>query len=67
VRAVDTSLTPEFWERFAVLLVAATAVTFVLTATLDAITLRRLRRAHRQPAHMPHAVELADRGTSVHC
>ncbi|MFE9021404.1 hypothetical protein ACFYNL_22975 [Streptomyces sp. NPDC007808] len=65
---MDTSLTPEFWERSAVLLVAATAVTFVLTATLDALTLRRLRRrAHRPLAHTRHAVESADRGTSVHC
>ena len=34
---MGTTLTPEFWERFAVLLVAAVAVTFVLTAVFDTL------------------------------
>lgn len=45
---MGTSLTPEFWERFAVLLVAAMGVTFALTAAMDALALRVARRcAHR--------------------
>ncbi|MGY6022651.1 hypothetical protein [Streptomyces spinosirectus] len=46
---MGTSLTQEFWRQFAVLLVAAMAVTFVLSAALDALYLRRqLRRAERR-------------------
>ncbi|MFI6654898.1 hypothetical protein ACIBL8_05195 [Streptomyces sp. NPDC050523] len=46
---MGTSLTPEFWRQFAVLLVAAMAVTFVLSAALDALYLRRqVRRAERR-------------------
>ena len=41
---MGTSLTPEFWRLFAVLLVTAMAVTIVLSATLDALYLRRQRR-----------------------
>jgi hypothetical protein len=41
---MGTSLTPEFWRRFAVLLVSAMTVTFVLSAALDALYLRSLRR-----------------------
>lgn len=41
---MGTSLTPEFWRLFAVLLVIAMAVTIVLSATLDALYLRRRRR-----------------------
>ncbi|MDW8803787.1 hypothetical protein P1P68_02965 [Streptomyces scabiei] len=65
---MGTSLTPEFWERFAVLLAAATAVTTVLTASLDALAVRLLRgRAHRPPStNAPHRPEPADRRTSVH-
>ncbi|WP_328766647.1 hypothetical protein [Streptomyces sp. NBC_00286] len=33
---MGTSLTPEFWRLFAVLLVISMAVTFVLSAALDA-------------------------------
>ena len=64
---MGTSLTPEFWERFAVLLVAAMGVTFVLTATFDALAVRLLgRHAHRPPSHAPHRSEPTDRRTSVH-
>ncbi|MEU6144540.1 hypothetical protein ABZ848_29830 [Streptomyces sp. NPDC047081] len=46
---MGTSLTPEFWRQFAVLLVIAMTVTFVLSATLDALYLRsRQRRAARR-------------------
>ena len=45
---MGTSLTPEFWRLFAVLLVTSMAVTFVLSAALDALVvkaqLRRMRR-----------------------
>lgn len=44
---MGTSLTPEFWQRFAVLLVAAMGVTFVLTAACDALAVRLLRRRGR--------------------
>lgn len=61
---MDTSLTPEVWERSAVLVVAAMAVTFVLTAAFDALALRRLRRrASTPPAPTPHGAVLADRRT----
>ncbi|MFC8513244.1 hypothetical protein [Streptomyces sp. NPDC057257] len=46
---MGTSLTPEFWRQFAVLLVIAMTVTFVLSAALDALYLRsRQRRAVRR-------------------
>ncbi|MER5450168.1 hypothetical protein ABT052_14615 [Streptomyces sp. NPDC002766] len=55
---MGTTLTPEFWERFAVLLVAAMAVTFVLTALFDTLVVRLTnRRGHRPPtppAEAPH-------------
>ncbi|MEU1473948.1 hypothetical protein [Streptomyces sp. NPDC005760] len=44
---MGTTLTPEFWRQFAVLLVIATAVTTVVSAALDALVLRM--RAHRTP------------------
>ncbi|MCX5554647.1 hypothetical protein [Streptomyces sp. NBC_00038] len=51
---MGTTLTPEFWERFTVLLLAAALVTFALSAALDAlvvrIQLRRVRKAEA-PAH----------------
>ena len=47
---MGTSLTPEFWRESAVLLVIAMAVTFVLSAALDALYLRsRQRRAAGRP------------------
>ncbi|MER5467728.1 hypothetical protein [Streptomyces sp. NPDC002685] len=47
---MGTSLTPEFWTMFAVLLVVAAGVTFVAAATLDALAVRLLRRhVHRSP------------------
>ncbi|MEU6541289.1 hypothetical protein [Streptomyces sp. NPDC047000] len=50
---MGTTLTPEFWERFAVLLVAATVVTVVLATAFDTLVLRltaRHGRGHRPPA-----------------
>jgi len=41
---MGTSLTPEFWRQSAVLLVIAMAVTFVLSAALDALYLRSQQR-----------------------
>jgi hypothetical protein len=49
VRAVGTSLTPEFWRLFSVLLVAAMGVTFIATAALDALAVRLLRRRTPKP------------------
>lgn len=47
VLLVGTSLTPEFWRLFAVLLVISMAITFVLSAALDALALRAQRRRTR--------------------
>ncbi|MFI6010117.1 hypothetical protein ACIBAG_15080 [Streptomyces sp. NPDC051243] len=70
---MGTSLTPEFWERFALLLIAATAVTFVLAALFDALALRRqLRHTHRPPIEpvapprAPHRPRNGNHRTSVH-
>jgi hypothetical protein len=41
---VRTTLTPEFYRLFAVLLVAAMAVAFVVAAVADAFLVRLLRR-----------------------
>ncbi|MEU2337947.1 hypothetical protein ABZ608_30955 [Streptomyces sp. NPDC013172] len=67
---MGTSLTPEFWERFAVLLVLALGVTCVLAAFFDDLVVRlQSRRAHRRPpAHQPvrHRAVREDRRTAVH-
>ncbi|MDX3748225.1 hypothetical protein [Streptomyces sp. AK08-02] len=66
---MGTTLTPDFWKLFAVLLVIAMAVTFVVSAMLDALALRMLRRraAHCRPPGT-RATELAHRSarTPVH-
>ncbi|WP_217184813.1 hypothetical protein [Streptomyces sp. AC495_CC817] len=47
---MGTSLTPDFWRLFAVLLAVSATLTFVLSAVLDALYVRRLRRRRdRQP------------------
>ncbi|MFJ8114278.1 hypothetical protein [Streptomyces sp. NPDC096132] len=54
---MGTSLTPEFWERFAVLLVLGAGLTCVLAAVFDDLAVRLLRgRAHRTaPPQAPPA------------
>ncbi|MFI1566538.1 hypothetical protein ACH4ZX_26375 [Streptomyces sp. NPDC020490] len=47
---MGTTLTPEFWERFAVLLVAAMAVTYRLAALFDALAVRSAGRHGCGPA-----------------
>ena len=65
---MGTSLTPEFWERFAVLLVLAAGLTCVLTVALDGIAVRLLRRrAHRTSTRAPYRPERNDHRMSVHC
>ncbi|MFE7761052.1 hypothetical protein [Streptomyces sp. NPDC057438] len=54
---MGTSLTPEFWRLFAVLLVISTAVTFVLSAALDALALRAQRRRIRRRSAVVRATE----------
>ena len=51
---MGTSLTPEFWERFAVLLVLGAGLTCVLAAVFDDLAVRLLRgRAHGAPRQAP--------------
>lgn len=68
VDTVGTTLTPEFWRQFAVLLVIATVTTAVLSAALDALVLRM--RAHRAPqgssATRVVRTHRPTRGTPVH-
>lgn len=54
---VGTALTPGFWRLFVVLLVGAMAVTFVVSAALDALVLRMQRRRTR---HLPPATQAMD-------
>ena len=63
---MGTSLTPEFWRQSAVLLVIAMAVTFVLTAALDALVLRALRcRAARRPSDTGTSATTGMTGTTT--
>ncbi|WP_043259932.1 hypothetical protein [Streptomyces hokutonensis] len=65
---MGTTLTPEFWRQFAVLLVMATALTVVAGAALDALVLRmRARRTSQRPsaARVVHTHRPAGR-TPVH-
>ncbi|WP_406375528.1 hypothetical protein OG788_38085 [Streptomyces sp. NBC_00647] len=65
---MGTSLTPEFWERFAVLLVLAVGLIGVLTAALDGLAVRLLRRPPLKGLpKAPHRPVRRDRHTSVHC
>ncbi|WP_416956150.1 hypothetical protein [Streptomyces sp. Agncl-13] len=62
---MGTTLTPEFWRQFAVLLVIATVATAVLGAALDALVLRtRARRTPQRPPVPP--MVRTDRRTPVH-
>ncbi|MET7695712.1 hypothetical protein ABZT06_48990 [Streptomyces sp. NPDC005483] len=58
VSFVGTSLTPDFWRLFAVLLVIFTAITFVVSAALDVLVLRTQQRrrsteSRTAPAEQP--------------
>ncbi|MGY5052431.1 hypothetical protein ACWDE0_43955 [Streptomyces sp. 900105755] len=70
---VGTSLTPEFWEHFSVLLVLALATTAILTAVFttafDALTARlRNRRRHSTASREPRRPSTpSGHRTSVHC
>ncbi|MDX3386431.1 hypothetical protein PV682_34005 [Streptomyces niveiscabiei] len=46
---MGTSLTPEFWERFAILLAMAIVVTVALSTALDALVVRLRHRPPRRP------------------
>ncbi|WP_406835487.1 hypothetical protein ACICHK_02800 [Streptomyces sp. AHU1] len=55
---MGTTLTPEFWKQFTVLLVIATAVVVVVGAALDALVLRmRGRRIPPTPSTSPTPAE----------
>jgi putative effector of murein hydrolase LrgA (UPF0299 family) len=58
---VGTSLTPEFWRLFAALLVISTAVTFVLSAALDALVLRAQQRRMRRRSAVTRTTEASRR------
>ncbi|MER6418289.1 hypothetical protein [Streptomyces sp. NPDC001137] len=63
---MGTSLTPEFWRQSALLLVIAMAVTFVLSAALDALVLRaQQRRAARRPSDTGTSVTTGTTGTTT--
>ncbi|WP_369029769.1 MULTISPECIES: hypothetical protein [Streptomyces] len=64
---MGTSLTPEFWERFAVLLVLAVGLTCVLVAVFDGLVDRLMRRrTPRTTPHVPHPSARRNHRTSVH-
>ncbi|WP_165854393.1 hypothetical protein [Streptomyces sp. V2] len=46
---MGTSLTPEFWERFAILLAMAIGVTVVLSTALDTLVVRLRHRPPQRP------------------
>ncbi|MFL1897800.1 hypothetical protein ACJWDR_01710 [Streptomyces tauricus] len=56
-----TTLTPEFYELFAMLLVAAVAVTVIVDAVADSLLVRLLRRMPSRP-RFPHGVAPDDPG-----
>lgn len=63
-----SSLTTEFWERFAVLLVLAMGVTCVLAAAFDGLAVRLLRRrAHRPPMRAPHRPTPTEHPAAARC
>lgn len=70
VGIVGTSLTPEFWRQFAVLLVIFTAATVVLGTALDALVLgarkRCLARRRQLAAGATEASCGPDRGLVRH-
>ncbi|MCD7442304.1 hypothetical protein K4B79_29295 [Streptomyces lincolnensis] len=58
---MGTSLTPEFWDRFVVLLVVAAAMTVVLAALLDTLAVRIARRRGHRPSAPPPTARLPHR------
>ncbi|MET7481657.1 hypothetical protein [Streptomyces sp. NPDC005538] len=64
---MGTTLTPEFWERFAVLLVLAMGLTCVLAAFFDDLAVRLLHRGTHRTPPTPHQPVRTDHRTSVHC
>ncbi|WP_416981350.1 hypothetical protein [Streptomyces sp. T028] len=64
---MGTSLTPEFWERFAVLFVLAAGLTCVLTAVFDDLAVRVLRRRAHRPTlpRTPYRPQRSDHRVSV--
>jgi hypothetical protein len=60
---VGTSLTPEFWERFSVLLVMAVGMTAFLALTVRL----RGRRPPGTTPRAPHRPEQNDHRMSAHC
>ncbi|MDR6975943.1 hypothetical protein J2X68_002631 [Streptomyces sp. 3330] len=65
---MGTSLTPEFWERFAALLVPAVGLTCVLTAALERLAALLPRRpGRRTPSRTtPYRPERSEHGMPVH-
>ncbi|MFJ3895582.1 MULTISPECIES: hypothetical protein [unclassified Streptomyces] len=64
---MGTTLTPEFWRQFAVLLVIATVATAVLSGLFDALVLRTRTRAQQgPPATRVVRTHRATRRTPVH-
>ncbi|MFJ1967316.1 hypothetical protein ACIO93_01450 [Streptomyces sp. NPDC087903] len=65
---MGTSLTPEFWELFAILLVLATGLTCVLVVVFDDLVVRLLgRRTTRKLPLEQHQQVRKHRHTSAHC
>ncbi|MGY4742233.1 hypothetical protein [Streptomyces sp. ATMOS53] len=68
LRTLGTSFTPEFWERFVVLLVLAMGLTCVLAAAFDSLAVRLLhRRIPKALPQAPHRPVRKEHRTSVHC
>jgi hypothetical protein len=62
---VGTSLTPDFWRLFAVLLVIFAAVTVVMSALLDALIVRMLRH-RRSTGHRSATADRFERPLAHH-
>ena len=65
---MGTSLTPDFWKLFGVLLVISMAVTFVVSAALDTLVVRlqeRRRQTDDRTDTTPHWAD-RQRRTLVH-
>ncbi|MFE2889580.1 hypothetical protein [Streptomyces sp. NPDC059272] len=65
---MGTTLTPEFWRQFAVLLVIATVATVVVSAVFDGLVLRmRTRGTPQRPPTTPAIrTHRPTRGIPVH-